>query len=192
MAITFKELKPYIARTVRISICFHDGHYDNYTMISDIPDGRYDDLYVFGVGMVDVEFPNDVYKRPFVSLAESIHLKTGYYLGCGLEIVLQEELRDIARRNENFLLLQDLRDYLQIGRHFSVVMKEDWSSEYYEWKRDIPEDTDDLYVYGIRIEDLPYKLKDLRYAEITDTALMKQMVIVLARTPREDVIQGGK
>lgn len=51
MAITFKELKQYISRTARISICFSDGHYDNYTMISDIEEGRYDDMYVYGIGM---------------------------------------------------------------------------------------------------------------------------------------------
>ena len=186
MSIIFKELKPYIARTVRISICFENGNYENYTMISDIPDGRYDDLYVFGVGMVDVEFPNDVYKRPSITLTDSITLKTGYFLGCGLEIVLHEKPRDILRQHEQFLLFRDLREYLQIGRHFSVVMKEDWSYEYYEWRHNIPEENNDLYVYGIGIEDLPYKLKDLRYSELTDTALMKQMVIVLAKTPREE------
>lgn len=187
MAITFKELKSYISRTVRISICFKDGHYDNYTMISDIPDGRYDDLYVFGVGMVDVEFQKDVYKRPSVTLEESIPLNTGYYLGCGFEIVLQEEPRNIPRQDWQVLRFRDLRGYLQIGKYFSIVMKEDWSSRYYEWRSDIPEEDDDLYIYGVGIEDLPYELKDLRYADLTDTALMKQMVIVLAKAPREDV-----
>ena len=43
MAIQFKELKKYISRVTRISICFRDGHYDNYLMISDIPDGKYDE-----------------------------------------------------------------------------------------------------------------------------------------------------
>lgn len=189
MAITFRELKSYISRTVRISICFEDGHYDNYTMISDIVDDRYDDLYVFGVGMVDVEFPNDVYKRPSVNLSECFSSKDGYDLRCGLEIVLQKEPRDALRLDEQTLHFQDLRTYLQIGRHFSVVMKEDWTSTYYEWKRDISKEIDDLYVYGIGIEELPHELKpkNFRYPDLTDTTLMKQMVIVLAKKPREDL-----
>lgn len=36
-------------------------HYDNYTLVSDIPEGKYDDFYVYGVGMIDVEFPLDAY-----------------------------------------------------------------------------------------------------------------------------------
>ena len=36
-------------------------HYDNYTLVSDITEGKYDDFYVYGVGMIDVEFPLDAY-----------------------------------------------------------------------------------------------------------------------------------
>ena len=54
MTIKFKELKQYIARTIPVSICFRDGHYDNYTLISDIPEGWYDDLYVYGIGIMAV------------------------------------------------------------------------------------------------------------------------------------------
>lgn len=61
MAIKFEELKQYIARNIRLSICFEDGHYHDYLMKSDIPDKKYDDLYVFGVGMTDVEFSRDIY-----------------------------------------------------------------------------------------------------------------------------------
>ena len=32
MAIKFKEIKNYIARNVRMSICFEDGYYHNYLM----------------------------------------------------------------------------------------------------------------------------------------------------------------
>lgn len=49
MAITFRELKQYISRTVRVSICFRDGQYENYTMVSDISGEQYDDLYVHGI-----------------------------------------------------------------------------------------------------------------------------------------------
>ena len=181
MAITFGEIKPYISRLVRISICFTDGHYDNYTLISDIPNGKYDDLYVYGIGMVDVEFPMDVYAKPSDAMPEKISLRDGFFLGCGLEIVLQEEPRDIARSNDSELLFDDLRGYLQIGRYFSVVMKEDWSSEQYEYREDIPDTYNELYVYGIGIEHHP------RYNFIEDSYIVKQLVVVLSKAPREDI-----
>ena len=56
----FKDLKPYLSRTVRISVYFKDRHYDDYTLVSDIPEGRYDEMYIYGVGKVDVEFSRDV------------------------------------------------------------------------------------------------------------------------------------
>ena len=37
MAIQFKELRKYLARNIRLSICFEDGHYHDYLMISDSP-----------------------------------------------------------------------------------------------------------------------------------------------------------
>ena len=33
-------------------------------MISDIPEHKYDGLYVYGIGMVNVEFSRDVYSVP--------------------------------------------------------------------------------------------------------------------------------
>ncbi len=59
MAITFNEIKQYISRIVRVSICFENGYYDNYTLISDISEGKYEDLFVYGIGMIDVEFTLD-------------------------------------------------------------------------------------------------------------------------------------
>ena len=64
MAIKFGELKKYLSRVTRLSICFTSGHYDNYLLVSDIPEGKYDDMYVYGVGMTDVEFPLDEYSTP--------------------------------------------------------------------------------------------------------------------------------
>ena len=64
MAIQFKEIRQYLARNVRLSICFEDGHYHDYLMVSDIPDEKYDDLYLFGIGTADVEFSRDIYAPP--------------------------------------------------------------------------------------------------------------------------------
>lgn len=196
MAITFKELKAYISRIIPVSICFRDGHYDNYTLISDVPTGRYDDLYVYGIGTIDVEFAKDVYIRPSVNMPEENSLKE-FYFGCGLEIVLQEKPRDIQRQDERLLYFSDVRGYLQSGINFSVVMREDWSSEQYTWKRDIPEQYNSFYVYGIGLEDvfqadIPEEFKHIDYERIRDTRDAKRMVLVLSKTPRTDVIKEGR
>ena len=87
MAITFEELKPYISRRIPISICFRDGYYDDYILISDIPEDKYDDLYVYGIGTADVEFTLDVYKRPAVTLTEDRISSKDVCFECGREIV---------------------------------------------------------------------------------------------------------
>lgn len=46
MAIQFKEIRQYLARNTRLSICFEDGCYHDYLMISDISAEKYKDLYV--------------------------------------------------------------------------------------------------------------------------------------------------
>ena len=51
MAIKFEELRKYVARNVRLSICFEDGYYHDYLMMSDIPEQKYAGFYIYGVGM---------------------------------------------------------------------------------------------------------------------------------------------
>ncbi len=192
MGITFAELKQYISRIEKISICFLDGQYDNYTLISDIPDGRYDKLYVYGVGMTDVEFSNDVYSEPSSEMPPMISMKD-YYFGCGIEIVLQEEPRDIARVNKKLLIFKDLRGYLQKGRNFSVVMRESWEAEEYVYRDDIPESYNDFFVYGIGLKYDPGELCNQKYIEkeylidFIDSQLTKRMVIVLSKEARTDI-----
>ena len=41
MAIKFKELKKYISRVARISICFDDGNYDNYHTTPEWNDNKF-------------------------------------------------------------------------------------------------------------------------------------------------------
>lgn len=187
MAITFKELKQYISRVVRISVCFTDGHYDNYTLVSDISEGKYDDFYIYGVGMIDVEFSLDVYTKPCNEMPERISMRDGYFIGCGLEIVVQEEPRDIRRRDNRKMCFGDLREYLQMGRNFSIVRKEDWSSEEYEMRTDIPEEYNKLYVYGIGLEDNFREISIPQNRRCPDSYLTKRMVIVLSETPRGDI-----
>ena len=186
MAIKFCEIKKYISRVARISICFRDGQYDNYSLLSDIPDGRYDNLYVYGIGMIDVEFSRDVYTDLPQELPQRIFLSNGYFMGCGLEIVVQEEPRDIERLNDDTLQFGDLRNYLQIGRNFLVVTKEDsWNEEFYEYRNEIPEDYNDMYVYGIGIEDYSDAISSMRKYGILDSYQLKQMVLVLSKKAKE-------
>ena len=191
MAIQFKEIRQYLARNVRLSICFEDGHYHDYLMISDIPVEKYKDLYVYGVGMVDVEFPMDIYASP-KDLDGVITSTNDDTLEPAIEIVLHEAPRDIERKAENVLLFKDIKPYLQIGRNFAVVNREDWSYKLYEYRNDIPGNYDDMFVYGIGMEDNSDEsdkniIKTLEKRKY-DSYLNKRMVIVLSNTARADII----
>lgn len=143
-----------MARNTRLSICFEDGYYQDYLMVSDIPTEKYKDLYVYGIGMVDVEFSKDIYISPqnLDDTNSSIKIKECTFEPA-IEIVLRETPRDIERKAEEVLLFKDIKSYLQIGRNFAVVNREDWSYMLYEWKRDIPDEYDDKFVFGIGMED---------------------------------------
>ena len=191
MAIQFKEIRQYLARNVRLSICFEDGHYHDYLMISDIPVEKYKDLYVYGVGMVDVEFPMDIYASPKDLDGVTILTKDDT-IEPAIEIVLHDAPRDIERKAENVLLFKDIKPYLQIGRNFAVVNREDWSYKLYEYRNDIPGNYDDMFVYGIGMEDNSDEsdkniIKTLEKRKY-DSYLNKRMVIVLSNTARADII----
>lgn len=119
MAIKFEELRKYVARNVRLSICFEDGYYHDYLMMSDIPEQKYAGFFIYGVGMVDVEFSRDVY----TALPEpegKCWCSKDDTLNPAIELMISEEPRDIKRSVEQKLLFRDLKPYLQIGRHFSI------------------------------------------------------------------------
>lgn len=183
MAIKFGELRRYLSRVARLSICFADGHYDNYTMLFDIPEGKYDELYVLGIGMIDVEFPLDVYGEP-KEFPKTIPLKGGYFFGCALEIVLAEEAREISRTTKKDLLFGDLRGYLQCGRNFTIVTREDWEGEKYEWRDEIPEEYNDMYVYGIGMEDDPKMFLEKANYRLMDSLHTKRLTVVVSERPK--------
>ena len=190
MAIQFKELRKYLARNIRLSICFEDGHYHDYLMISDIPVEKYKDLYVYGVGMADVEFPRDIYTSP-KGLDGVIISTPDDTIEPAIEIVLHESSREIERKAEDVLLFKDLKPYLQIGRNFSVVNREDWSYRLYEYRNEIPTSYDDMFVYGIGMED-NFEESDKNIAKVLerrkfDSCLNKRMIIVLSNTTRTDI-----
>ena len=192
MAIQFKEIRQYLARNTRLSICFEDGCYHDYLMISDISAEKYKDLYVYGIGMVDVEFSKDIYTSPqnLDDTNSSIKIKECTFEPA-IEIVLHKIPRDIKRKAEGLLLFKDIKPYLQIGRNFAVVNREDWSYKLYEWKRDIPDEYDDKFVFGIGMEDnFDENDKDIIKAlekRSYDSCMNKRMVIVLSDTGRTDI-----
>lgn len=190
MAIQFKEIRQYMARNVRLSICFEDGHYHDYLMISDIPVEKYKDLYVYGVGMIDVEFPKDIYTSP-KNLDGVIISTKDDTIEPAIEIVLHETPREIERKSEDVLLFKDIKPYLQIGRNFAVVNREDWSYRLYEYRSDIPDNYGDMFVYGIGMED-NFDESDKNIAKVLekrnyDSYLNKRMVVVLSNTARTDI-----
>lgn len=185
MAIKFKEIRKFLARNTRLSICFEDGDYHNYLLISDIPSLEYDELYVYGVGMTDVEFSLDIYSEPDEINREVTISGRGFTMQPAIEIVLSDKPRDIERNICDSLTFKDLKPYLQIGRWFNIVNKLDWSSESYEYRENISEKYDSMYVYGIGMEynpDLEETYRKLKY----DTHFNKRMVLVLSDKPRQN------
>ena len=87
--------------------------------------------------------------------------------------------RPIQRSYDKELLFRDLKPYLQNGRNFAVVKREDWSSEIYELRRDIPEKYDNMHVYGIGMEDHTWVEEYWRDVDY-ETMHKKRMVIVLS------------
>ena len=185
MAIKFKEIRRFLARNVRLSICFLDGHYHNYLLVSDIPASEYDELYVYGVGMIDVEFSKDIYSEPEEPNGEVSISMSNLTMQPAIEIVLSDKPRDIERNICDNLTFKDLKPYLQIGGWFNIVNKLDWSDESYKYREKIPEKYDSMYVYGIGMEnnpDLEETYRELKY----DTHFNKRMVLVLSDKPRQN------
>ncbi len=185
MTIKFKEIKKLIQRNVRLSICFLDGHYYNYLLVSDILTSEYDELYVYGIGMTDVEFSMDIYAKPKEPNGEVSISMSNLTIEPALEIVLHDKPRDIERNICDNLTFKELKPYLQIGRWFNIVNKLDWSGESYEYRENISEKYDNMYVYGIGMEDntdLEETYRELKH----DTHLKKRMVLVLSDNPRQN------
>ena len=102
--------------------------------------------------MADVEFSKDIYisQKDLDGVIVSINDDT---IEPAIEIVLHENSREIERKAEDVLLFKDIKPYLQIGRNFAVVNREDWSYRLYEYRNEIPASYDDMFVYGIGMED---------------------------------------
>lgn len=53
--ITFGEIRKFVSRIDRISVCMETGRYHNYRYIKQVPHD-FDNLYVYGIGIIDTEF----------------------------------------------------------------------------------------------------------------------------------------
>lgn len=185
MAIKFKEIRRFLARNTRLSICFLDGHYHNYLLISDIPALEYDELYVYGVGMIDVEFSLDIYSEPDEINGEVNISGRDFTMQPAIEIVLSDKPRNIERNICDNLTFKDLKPYLQVIGEFNIVNKLDWSDESYKYREKIPEKYDSMYVYGIGMEnnpDLEETYRELKH----NTYFKKRMVLVLSDNQRQN------
>ena len=104
-----------------------------------------------------------------------------------IEIVLHEAPRNIERTAEDVLIFKDIKPYLQIGRNFAVVNRENWSYRL----NDIPGDYDGMYLYCIVMEN-NLDESDKNIIEVIekrkyDSYFNKRLVFVLANTPRTDI-----
>ena len=55
MNLKVKDLRNYVSRIDRISICLKETlSYENYSCMQEVPE-TYDDYYVYGIGIIDSE-----------------------------------------------------------------------------------------------------------------------------------------
>lgn len=55
MNLKVKDLRNYVSRIDRISICQKETlNYENYSCMEEVPD-KYDEYYVYGIGMIESE-----------------------------------------------------------------------------------------------------------------------------------------
>ena len=88
----FKELKPYISKIDRLSVCMKETmRHENYQCLRFVPD-KYDEFFVYGIGMIDSEFP--IEGEPNVFEVKGNEIGNGQYLGKCMEIMLSEQPRD--------------------------------------------------------------------------------------------------
>ena len=71
MAIKFEELRKYVARNVRLSICFEDGYYHDYLMMSDIPEQKYAGFYMWNFPEMSIWLCRN--RKENVGAAKMIH-----------------------------------------------------------------------------------------------------------------------
>lgn len=149
MSLRFKDIRNLIARNCRVSICMSkDFSYENYLLISDIPDNRYDDLHIYGIGLIETEFSFDVYADPRKTDVRIDRHNIDFQPA--IEIVLDDHPRSFGNRNdESRITCRDIRPYLDRTRSIEIMHKDDWNGNEYESIRDVTDTYDSDVVYGI-------------------------------------------
>lgn len=90
----FGELRKYISKIDRLSICIKETlQYENYRFIQDVPES-YNDYYIYGIGMIDSEFQVDGNFPEECNVEASIGQK--YTIEKCIDIMLSEIPRDIS------------------------------------------------------------------------------------------------
>lgn len=90
-AIKFGTLRKYLSVFDRLSLCMYETlSYENFMRIGDVPE-RYDEFYIYGIGMKDSEFyvKKD---NPYIYYATG-DIEDMVYASC-IEIMLSEKPRD--------------------------------------------------------------------------------------------------
>ena len=92
----FGEFRKYVSRIDRVSICrLETSEYRNYQFISNVR-SEYDELYLFGVGRIQSEFPlcmcYDVAVQKYGEMPED-KLEEMVYAEC-IEIMLSDKPRE--------------------------------------------------------------------------------------------------
>ena len=203
MALKFKELKQYLSRDVKIAICLADDErcpYYTYLLVSDIPEGLYDELYVSKIQMEDLEFSCDVFTKPDHSLdgTEMRKLNGSEKLQPCFEIFLLKTPANLGeeeakRKVGDPLTYGVFRHYLWYGPARICQVDKSWlrGSEVYEEIHHIEsEEFNDLYLYGIGMEDYP-NLEMIEGINDWDSEWnssgCRRYFIALSDTPRADV-----
>lgn len=94
--ITFGELRGYLSRIDRLSICMKETlSYENFVNLQDIPES-YDSYYVYGIGMIDSEF----YKLGKGKYVASGERKDLVLLKC-IEVMLAMEPKNALAKRED-------------------------------------------------------------------------------------------
>lgn len=92
MGLKFGELRKYISRIDRTAVCFHETmNYETYRFASNIPD-KYDDLYVVGFGISELEFDADEFTPPDV--IERSRIGENSYLAKCIEVTVAQKPRE--------------------------------------------------------------------------------------------------
>ena len=121
MKMKFKDLKPYISVLDRLSICSRETlMYQNYHCMEEVPD-TYDELYVYGIGMIDSEFLIEGDLRPLEIKDREISKKR--FLGKCIEIMVSEK-----PRNE-FPLECTWNEYAYAGTRFPLMTEDEEGEE---------------------------------------------------------------